>query len=287
MPELPEVETIRRDLTGYLVGLKIIHVALGESRVIRGDHRHIEKAVTGTIVQSVDRVGKLLIVALSNDQHLLFHLKMTGQLFFKKIKGEITRGGHSLSETIDATMPNKHTRAVFTFDDQSKLFFNDMRLFGFLQLVDLKQRSAIVERYGIEPLTENFTLGRFISVFRGRKTNVKALLLNQSLIAGIGNIYADEICFAARVLPQRGASTLTEKEMKALLHSSEKIIANAIEKRGTTFNSYIDGQGRKGNYSQELRVYGRGGEACVCCGTTLKKIKVAGRGTVYCPSCQR
>lgn len=287
MPELPEVETIRRDLVDGMVGKRITTVVLDKSKVIRGKMKDVKKSLTGARIRSIDRIGKLLMIELDHGEHLLFHLKMTGQLFLHNKNGGMTRGGHSLSEAVDSTLPNKYTHAVLTIENGAALYFNDMRLFAFLQIVDDAKKSAIVATYGIEPLTKQFTFENFHRVFKGRKTSVKAVLLNQSRIAGIGNIYADEICFAARVRPQRSASTLKKSELLALFQATEKVIAMAIEKRGTTFNSYIDGQGKKGSYLKELKVYGRQGEECLCCGTPLKKIRTAGRGTVFCPACQR
>lgn len=287
MPELPEVETIRRDLEKVVIGKKIIGCFLTKTKVIRGNSRVFRKALLGNRIVRIERIGKLLLFALASGQYLLVHLKMTGQLFYAQGARVAARGGHSLSKALDDTLPNKYTRAVFTFANRGRLFFNDLRLFGYLALVDERQKQAVIETYGIEPLTRQFTGERFNGIFSRRKTSVKAVLLNQTLIAGIGNIYADEICFAAQVKPSRSAARLAKAERSRLWQATEDVLKRAIAARGTTFNSYVDGAGRRGSFLAQLAVYGRGGQPCFRCGAQLKKIRVAGRGTVYCAHCQR
>ncbi|MEK7623348.1 MAG: bifunctional DNA-formamidopyrimidine glycosylase/DNA-(apurinic or apyrimidinic site) lyase [Patescibacteria group bacterium] len=297
MPELPEVETIRRDLEKVLIGKKIVDVTLSKTKVIRTHPKQLKKTLLNNHIIRVERIGKLLMFALASGEYLLVHLKMTGQLFYAFGPHVSARGGHSLSKEMDNTLPNKYTQAVFTFachpkpggrrmDDGGRLFLNDRRLFAYLQLVDEKQKLAIMETYGIEPLTPHFTFDRFSKIFQGRKTNLKAVLLNQTLIAGIGNIYADEICFASGVKPTRIAGRLTKAEIASLWHATQDLIKRAIEARGTTFNSYVDGEGRQGSFLQQLCVYGKGGKPCLRCGILLKKIRLAGRGTVFCLKCQ-
>jgi len=185
-------------------------------------------------------------------------------------------------------LPDKHTQIVLEFSGGGKLFFNDMRRFGYMQLATDKEVVKVLARFGIEPLTDNFKKEDFRRVFKNRKTNLKALLLNQQLIAGIGNIYADEICWLAKVRPERTANSLTKKELDLIHKCTEDVIKKAIAFRGTTFNNYVDAGGNKGNFTKLLKVYGRGGKLCKGCKKEkIKKVKLVGRGTHYCPVCQK
>lgn len=286
MPELPEVETIRRDLSEVILKKKITAVSTTGTKVMRSAPRVFSRALVGKQFTSIDRIGKLLIFTIGEkEQYLLVHLKMTGQLFYQHAKG-LVAGGHSDSPQI-GTLPNAHTRVIISFQDKSKLFFNDMRLFGYMELADEKRLIRIKERFGIEPLTKEFSLENFVAALGKRTTSIKAVLLNQTLIAGIGNIYADEACFAARIRPGRRARTLTLLEKKKLFIEIDRVLTLAIKERGTTFNTYIDGIGRTRNFLSFLQVYGRGKNPCLVCGAVLEKKKVAGRGTVYCLVCQK
>lgn len=286
MPELPEVETVRRDLQKHIVHKTVDRLTLGNTKVIRPTHARLKKVLVGNSIADVQRVGKLLIVQLrSGDESILIHLKMTGQLIYRDQKMVIA-GGHSLSESIQS-LPNKHTRAVIHFTDGSELFFNDMRLFAYLALADEKELIRVKQMYGIEPGTVAFTKEAFQHIFVRRTAPVKAVLLNQTLIAGVGNIYADEACFLAHILPMRRSNTLTKKEIDQLWKATDKVIRLGIEKRGTTFNHFVDGDGNKGGFLPFLRVYGRAGKPCKKCKTPIVKTYSAGRGTHYCPQCQK
>ncbi len=287
MPELPEVETIRRSLEAVILNKKIIDVSTRKSKVVRATDAVLRALVIGRAFRDIGRVGKLLIFSLSrSDDYVLVHLKMTGQLIYTR-KKLVVAGGHSQTKEAIRELPNKYTHLTVTFSDESRLFLNDMRLFAYLDIVDEKTKEAIVARFGPEPIAEHFAFAEFVRRIKPRRTSIKAVILNQSIVAGIGNIYADEICFAAGVRPGRRASSLTVKEMKKLFLASRAILQHAIKERGTTFNTFIDGAGKKGNFVKFLKVYGRGGEPCVKCRTLLEKIKVAGRGTVFCQTCQR
>lgn len=287
MPELPEVETIRRDLNRRIGHKKIKQVEVRKLKMVRGRVRDFRKTLLGRSFGRVDRRAKLLIFSVAGaDRYLLIHLKMTGQLIYES-RREIVAGGHGWPP-LDRRLPNKYSHVIFTFTDGSRLFFNDLRQFGYLQLVDRASRDKIVAGYGLEPLTREFTLPNFAKVFQGRKTRLKTVLLNQALIAGIGNIYADEICHRAGLKPTRPASTLTAAEIKRLYLASRKVLCRAVEKRGTTFSDYVDADGRTGNYLRYLKVYGRAGKKCMTCKRgIIKKIKMGSRGTHFCPHCQR
>jgi len=286
MPELPEVETIKRDLSQKILHKKIIKVEVRKKRIVKNGLKEFLRILTGNKFVRLDRIGKLLIFVLERDGYnLLVHLKMTGQLIYCH-QGDFVAGGHSLPK-IGNTLPNKYSHVIFTFADNSRLFFNDMRQFGYLHLVKQADLEKIENKYGIEPLTANFKLVDLKTIIKKRSAPIKAVLLNQQLISGIGNIYADEILFAAKVRPDRKASTLSDAEIKKIHSASQKIIKAAIKFRGTTFNDYVDANGNVGSFVKFLKVYGRKDKKCSRCSSIVKKIKMSGRGTHYCPACQK
>lgn len=287
MPELPEVETIRSDLSKTVVGKPIKAVAVTLRRLVKSDYDMFVQTLTGNAFTAINRRGKLLMLPLQRGgSTLLVHLKMTGQLIFLHNNGAVVAGGHSYA-AMDFDLPNKYSYITFTFSDGSRLFFNDMRTFGYMKLASEDELAHILAQYGIEPLQPEFTVKNFRSALGTRTTSIKAALLNQNVIAGIGNIYADEICFAAGVRPDRAISTLTDEEIKKLYRASSAVIKRAIRERGTTFNHYRDAAGRQGNFLNFLKVFGRQGEACPRCKTgVIEKVRHAGRGTHFCPECQ-
>lgn len=291
MPELPEVETIRKDLS-VLEGKRIIGIPFMSVKTAPLGVVFFKKKITGRYIKEIKRRGKLLIFSLDKDLFFLIHLKMTGQLIYQDKNLRIS-GGHSLSQkdeisSIGGKLPNKYARAIFKLNDNSLLFFNDLRKFAYFKLVNKEELDKIIENgYGIEPLRPEFTLKSFTAIFANRKTNLKALLLNQKLIAGLGNIYVDESLFKAGVRPDRRADSLKKEEIYKLFKAINEIIAQAIKYRGTTFSDYTDASGHKGGFSTRLKVYGRKNEPCFICGQGIKKIKLAGRGTHYCSYCQK
>ncbi len=292
MPELPEVETIRRDLRDRVLNKKIKQVEVLAAKSVWPAPKKFVSLLTGQRLTAIDRIGKLLIFSLSDKKtYLLVHLKMTGQLIYA-FHNKLVAGGHSLKAQslmgyIGGGLPNRSTRVYLVLSDNSRLFFNDQRRFGYLKLVDQSSLEKIKSKYGIEPLTPGFTAANFSLAIKGRSKNIKALLLDQSLISGLGNIYADEALFAAGIRPTRRASSLTQSEVKRLYGVIEGLIEKAIKYRGTTFNNYLDAQGNKGSFVAKLAVYGRSKELCLKCQGPIKKIKVAGRGTHFCPNCQK
>lgn len=287
MPELPEVETVRRQLVPNILNKTISDVVVKVPKLTNHDEKFAEKLIGDQFTQ-VDRIGKLLIFCLKKNsaEKLLGHLKMTGQLIYADKDGQLAGGGHSLTES-DLNLPHKHTHITIYFEDGSKLYFNDMRRFGYMKLESNKKVEQIKSEYGIEPMTDNYTWENFQQIFSGRKTNIKALLLNQKVISGLGNIYVDEACFRAKVHPTRIANTLNETEQKALFKYCEEVMQESINQGGTTFYNFVQTSGRKGNYSDYLLVFNRTGENCVDCDTEIEKIKFAGRGTHFCPKCQK
>lgn len=210
---------------------------------------------------------------------------MTGQLIYL-IKDHIFAGGHSFAN-FAKDLPSKHTQLMITFADHSQLFFNDSRKFGYVKIIPVAKLEAVLLNYGMEPLQKSFTFIKFRELLKNKKMNLKAVLLNQQLLAGIGNIYADEICFEAKVLPTRRTNSLSDTEIKQLFHATLKILKKAIKYRGTTFNDYMDSEGKKGNFSHHLKVYERDKKRCLRCGEKIVKKRVAGRGTHMCLGCQK
>jgi len=291
MPELPEVETIKGDLEKKILRKKISKIEVRDKKIIKNQLAGFKKILENNSFAGINRIGKLLIFSLSDKKnYLLIHLKMTGQLIYC-LKDYCLGGGHSIESDIkkqNLSGPNnKYTRIIFQFNDNSKLFFNDLRRFGYLKIADKKGREKIIEDYGIEPLTKSFIFEKFKNVLGRRKIAIKAVLMNQKLIAGIGNIYADEILFRAKIRPSRKVNTLSHDEIKRIFKFAKEIIKKAIKYRGTTFSNYVDSQGKKGNFTRFLRVYGREGKKCYRCNGIIVKKKLAGRGTHYCPKCQK
>lgn len=288
MPELPEVETIRRGLEGKLVGQIITNVDCDSPRHLNYKIDSYRKKIVGAKVLAVKRRAKMLYLELSDDRYLAIHLKMTGQLVFKHKKAVVI-GGHPIKGG-DLELPNKFTHVIFYFKSGDVLYFNDTRKFGWARLLNHKEFTAELARlgYGPEPLTDDFNYDYFLSILkRYPNRKIKQTLLDQKLIAGIGNIYADEDCYYAKVRPQRKVSTLTINEKKLLFEGIKKILPKAVEYGGSSIASHLDAFGRKGSYSQFHMVYAQYGEPCGVCGTKLERITVAGRTSTYCPKEQR
>ena len=293
MPELPEVETIRLDLEKALIAKKIISLRILSPNTVKNNKNFFNKNLLGFKFLEISRRGKLLIFKISGgDNFLLVHLKMTGQLIYLEGKNKIA-GGHSLKEgsfleTVGGDLPNKYTRVVFNFKDNSKLFFNDLRKFGYLKIISGEELAKIlVENYGPEPLEKKLDEKYLEQVFKNRLRPIKNLLLDQKIIAGLGNIYVDEALFLAGILPNRTAKSLKAQELSALVKAIKNVTSLALKNRGTTFSDYLDSKGRKGNFSKFLKVYGRQGETCFNCRRKIMKIKLGGRGTHYCSKCQK
>jgi formamidopyrimidine-DNA glycosylase len=305
MPELPEVETVRLQLKHKVIGATIKAVDVFHPKTVAHDMT-IGKTLAGKTITDIDRIGKLLIFSFLNepDLFLLAHLKRTGQFFFVDKKGHIVGGGHSLQENFgfssrsstekrgrltapDTILPNKHTRVAFRFVDDATLFFNDMRLFGYTKLANQKDMNQARVGFGPEPIDPEFDTKWFIDRVRRRNTPIKAALLDQSFVSGLGNIYVDEALWRAHVRPTRRASSLTRKEAAAIAEAARAVLQESIAVGGTTFQHFVDTDANKGNFTNYLQVFGKQDTACARCGGMIKKIRCAGRGTHYCPSCQK
>lgn len=287
MPELPEVETVRLQLLHKVVGKRIKRVEVFHQKTVAYDTTFTAR-LAGQTIEHIDRVGKLLIMSFTDapDLFLLAHLKMTGQFLFRD-KAGILGGGHSLTAADTRELPGKHTRVAFFFTDGSALFFNDMRLFGYTKLATADEVMAARAKFGPEPIHDDFDLEAFALGLRRRKTPVKAALLDQSFIAGLGNIYVDEALFRAAVRPTRRADRVTKKEAYEIATHGGAVMRHSIAVGGTTFQHFVDTGGENGNYTDYLQVFGKQNTPCPMCGTLIRKIRVAGRGTHYCPTCQK
>ncbi len=289
MPEGPEVETIRRGLEASIVGQTIAGVEVMWERSFLAPGDLIAQIVVGSKIVHLGRRAKVLIIELDNGYSMLFHLKMTGQLVLVKIDGERFAGGHPTQSMQDG-LPDRSTRVVFGFESGDRLFFNDFRKFGWIKLVQTNEieLDPLVARLGPEVLSAAFSVEFLQSQLdRHKRAPVKPVILDQSTASGIGNIYADESLHLARLHPQRLCGNLTAAEVKRLHASIRDIIALGIEHGGTSFSSYVNALGGRGDYLDHARVFRREGQGCpVHPGTMIEKFKVAGRGTHICPKCQ-
>ncbi len=289
MPELPEVETLARGIRKFVVGKTITDVLVFEKKQFRPTKRQWRKGVIGGQVSGVRRRAKWLVIDLANEWSLIVHLKMTGQLIYQSADSPTFLGGHTMSRE-EKGFPNSHTRITFLFTDGSTLFFQDMRKFGYIDLLptpDVEQY-FLNKRLGPEPMEAAFTLEYFRAVLKRRGgTTIKAVLLDQSALAGLGNIYADDACWIAGVRPMRRVKTLTSSQQEALHAAASEVLKEAISLGGTSFSDYYQLDGKTGQYWDKRKVYGRTGEQCLRCEGIIKKTRTAGRGTHYCPNCQK
>jgi formamidopyrimidine-DNA glycosylase len=286
MPELPEVETVRRGLANLIIGKVISSEVHDTDKGFPNTSNDVKQFLIGASVTEIRRRAKVLMIDLSSGYSLLIHLKMTGQLVFV---GETRFGAGHPNDSLINALPDKSTRVTLTFEDGTKLFFNDQRKFGWMRLLPTIEipNIAFMQKVGPEPLSTDFTANDFIQrLARRPKTNIKAALLDQSVVAGIGNIYADESLWGAKIHPTRLVSSLTEQE-KTLLYTEMRAVMNlAVEKGGSSNSTYVNAEGKKGSYMDFARVFRREGLECPRCGTIIQKSRVAGRGTHTCPVCQ-
>lgn len=287
MPELPEVETVRNQLRKKIKGKTIKAVEVFHNKSARPDTT-FEDTLLGKTLGEIDRIGKLMIFGFVGEEDLfmLAHLKMTGQFFYEEDR-EVSGGGHSMSQSDIKDLPNKHTRVAYYFTDGSSLFFNDMRIFGFNQLATKTEMEKAKGRFGPELIREDFDVEEFSQKLKKRKTPVKAALLDQTFVSGLGNIYVDEALWRAKIRPTRRADKVTKKEAAAIAAASKDVMLESIAVGGTTFQHFKDTGGENGNFTDYLQVFGQQGKPCPRCGTTIKKIRCAGRGTHFCPDCQK
>ena len=317
MPELPEVETIKIGLQKAIVGLEITDVRVLSEKNFVGN----PKDIVGGTVKSVDRRAKILIIKVARSQKpeagfILIHLKMTGQLIHK-LKINPPAGGEKLKVKDEKhspydieQLPNKYTRVIISFDNGGKLYFNDLRKFGWVKIVKSEKLKVknneekiksnkfenldeiIGVRYGPEPFNKEFTVDYLKEILSNWGRPVKLLLMDQKKIAGIGNIYANEALFCAGIAPHHRGRELVKdhpEKIKKLYYCIKRILREAIKFGGSTASddAYRNVKGEKGKMQERLKVYGRAGKKCFQCGKTIKRMALGGRGTFFCPKCQR
>ena len=267
MPELPEVETIKNELAPYVVGQSFTKVDICDEKVVcGGSAEEVRRGLIGQKVQSLERRGKYLIFHLSNGKSLIIHLRMTGVLL-------LNPGG-----------VDHYTRAVFHLSNRHRLVFSDRRRLGVMWLVD--DADTVVGKLGPEPLDESFTPGILGQRLSRHHIPVKAALLDQCIVAGIGNMYADEALFAARIHPLRKADALSPKEVQTLHRCIRQVLQAAIGSKGASVDTYVRPEGELGTAHSDFKVAHRGGESCPVCGSTIERVLVQNRGTYFCPRCQ-
>ncbi len=270
MPELPEVETVRTEIAPLLEGRRLEHVEIHDVRLTRPEDPHeVAAELVGERVDRVDRRGKYLVVRFASGRALLIHLRMTGSVR----EGELP--------------DDAHRRAVVRLDDGTHLSYRDVRRFGTWLLLEPGEVDSYLDaRLGAEPLERGFTTKALAARLAGRRAPIKAALLDQRTVAGLGNIYVDEALWRARIHPLTPARDLRPEQITALRRAIRTALELGIARRGSTLRDYAQPNGASGSMQDEFKVYGRGGEPCSRCGTPIEKIRLAGRGTWFCPGCQ-
>lgn len=274
MPELPEVETIVRGLQKTTVNKIITDITINLIKVTNVPAAKFRECTIKARIKSVARRAKIIIIHLSNEYSLGIHLKIAGRLLCLK----------------NETPIEKHTHLILHLGNGYDLRFWDLRQFGYVRIFPTDKLAAGLEldKFGPEPLESSFTLERFNEILGTRpKGRIKPLLMNQEFIAGIGNIYADEILYRSRIHPLRSVNTLKSVEIKRVFENIKEILTKAIKEKGTSVDLYVDLEGRTGNYAKYLKAYGREDEPCGRCSTPLKRIKIGSRSAYFCPRCQR
>ncbi|MGM0602926.1 MAG: bifunctional DNA-formamidopyrimidine glycosylase/DNA-(apurinic or apyrimidinic site) lyase [Bacillota bacterium] len=274
MPELPEVETVVKGLRPLIKDRRITAVTISEKKIIAyPEVDKFKKEVTNRKIEDISRRGKYIVIHLENDRELIIHLRMTGKLLVKECE----------------KFRDKHTHVIFHLNDEQELRFNNIRKFGRIYLInaDQPEKAGGYAELGPEPLSDDLSLNGFKDMFKNRRGVIKSLLMNQKFIAGIGNIYADEILFRSGLDPERKADTLTESEIEKIYSNMREILKKGIIYGGTTFSDYVNAFGEKGSFQEELQIYQKEGEECRRCGSIIEKKRVGGRGTYFCPGCQK
>lgn len=287
MPELPEVETLRRGLSTLILKKRVVSVTSDNPKSFPNAPVEAEQFLVGATIVGIRRRAKVLLIDLSTEHSLVIHLKMTGQLVFR---GDEAFGAGHPTDSLVGELPDKSTRVIIRFDDGSHLYFNDQRKFGWVRLYPTIGVPSIdfMKRVGPEPLESSLTHEYFIERVRRRNgTTIKAALLDQTVIAGIGNIYADEALWGASIHPARRVREVTDDELRLLLDEIRVVLTLGIEKGGSTDRNYVNAEGKRGSYIDFARVFRREGLACYRHPDVLiEKSRVAGRGTHTCPVCQ-
>jgi formamidopyrimidine-DNA glycosylase len=277
MPELPEVESLRRILAGTIVGRTIVSATVAEARLRQPIAPEFVAQIAGAAIARIGRRAKYLLIELRDDRVLMVHLGMSGSLTHRQGTEELT------------AFDPRHDHVTFALDDGSRLVFNDPRRFGLMKLHARAELSAIAEfaELGPEPFAREFNPEYLWKVTRGRTGAIKNLLMDQRIVAGVGNIYASEILFRAGVRPTRRAGKVTRAELERIATITRQVLRDAIGGGGTTFRSYRDSRGQPGRYAERLRVYDREAQPCPVCGALIRAVVVGQRSSFFCPRCQK
>ena len=272
MPELPEVETVRRGLEKMILGKKISSVEISYPKMIKTDFGQFQKELPGQVVETMGRRGKYLLFHLS-DKILISHLRMEGKYFYYP----------------DEIPTRKHAHVFINFEDGGTLVYEDVRKFGTMELLapELLDSYFISKKLGPEPTEQDFDLERFKLALKKSKKPIKSHLLDQTLVAGLGNIYVDEVLWRAKVHPSRTSNSLSAQEARKVHDETIKVLGQAVEKGGSTIRTYTNAFGEDGTMQDFHQVYDKAGQACSRCGSIIEKIQLGGRGTHFCPKCQR
>lgn len=287
MPELPEVETVRAGLQRLLPGRIVARVESDWPKGFPNSQVDVAAFFVGAKITRVRRRAKVLMIDLSTGYTLVVHLKMTGQMVFR---GDETFGAGHPNNSLINTLPDRSTRVIITFKDGSILYFNDQRKFGWIRLLPTSEvvNNDFFKKIGPEPLGPELSADILFQRLQRRKnTSIKAAILDQTVVAGIGNIYADESLWGAKIHPATVVKNLTKPQITTLYNEIVYVLRLAIEKGGSTDKNYVDAEGKRGSYLEFARVFRREGLACPRCGSIIEKTRVAGRGTHYCPTCQK
>lgn len=289
MPELPEVEIVRQGLQQYVAGKVIKSIKSDWAKSLPVSNTDINQYIVGSTILLVDRRAKVLLIHLSSQHTLMVHLKMTGQLVFVS-RSEHFGAGHP-NDSLIGQLPDKSTRVIITFADGSHLYFNDQRKFGWIKLEQtegIADRVEFLRKLGPEPVGEQYNFADFrVALQRRARTSIKAAILDQSVISGVGNIYADEALFAARIHPATKVADVSTIKLKRLFTALREVMLLSIRHGGSSDRNYVNAKGEKGSYLRFAKVFRREGQPCLECGGQVVKIRVAGRGTHICPACQK
>lgn len=288
MPELPEVESIKLQLQKFLVGHTVEGIAVNYAKVFEGDTNDLLRAK----VKNIRRFGKVLCLDFSNGNSLLIHIKLTGQLIYR---GPNLRRPPELSKKVSGGVPGAHTHVIFELDEGGHLYYNDFRKFGWMRVTstDKVMDNSFIKKLGPEPFGKKtsknrLTLPTFMEVLASTKRAVKVVIMDQSKIGGVGNIYANDALFLSKIDPRRPANSLDEKEARKLLTSIETVIRRGLEYGGASELSFVTPDGGQGEYQDHTLVYGKAGSVCKHgCGGKVVKFTLGGRGTYWCPTCQK
>lgn len=280
MPELPEVETIRQGLKKYLTNKAIVSVTTDTPKLFPNHPDLVQMHLIGSEIKDVKRRGKAMLIELASGYVLTVHLKMTGQMVYVDKEWQDKREEGK----------GRFTHIIFTLSDGSHLYYNDQRKFGWVKLLSAEEVAELkfLKEMGPEPFSKEFSADYFIKKLRRRpNTAIKTAILDQKVVAGVGNIYADESLFLSKIMPNRAVESLTDNEIKRLRQNIIKVLKYSIDLGGSSRKDYVNAVGQKGDYLDEAFVYNRTGQACRQCDSPIEKIKLVGRGTHFCRRCQK